>query len=175
MTDSESSQKILKILSGLYLTLKNIDSKLDKVNEVTEVHIDESSGDVHKNRKILKRIDKLSKKYISESESESESYSDSDSDFEFESTKYRLSVDEEDLHNLSQDNIHKLLEDNIFNLSYDIDDGINDIRMAMQKYFTESRISHLSSKFDERKLISLAEYNYHIKKEIIYSQKYLKY
>ena len=51
MSESELSQKILKIISGLYLTIKNINSKLDKVTEVTEVHIDESSGDVHKNRK----------------------------------------------------------------------------------------------------------------------------
>ena len=84
--------KILKLLSGLYITLKNIDSKLDKVNEVTEVHIDESSGDVHINRKMLKRLYTLSKKFKSESESESESESNSDSESDSESTKSPLNL-----------------------------------------------------------------------------------
>ena len=51
MVESELSQKILKNLSGLYLTLKNIDSKLDKINEVTEVHIHEETGDFQTNKK----------------------------------------------------------------------------------------------------------------------------
>ena len=139
MIDSESSQKIFKLLSGLYLTLKNIDSKLDKITEVTEVNIYESSGDVRTDRKILKRVDKLSKKYISESES----YSDP------ELTKHPFSVERK----------------NVYNLSQDIEDGINDICMSMQKHFIESRISHLSSSLNQRKM-SLDEYNSNIEKAI---------
>ena len=129
----------------MYLTLKNIDSKLDKITEVTEVHIHEESGDVRTNRKILKQVDKSSKKYTSDldTDSDSESYSDS------ELTKYPLSVERK----------------NVYNLSKDIEDGINDICMSMQKHFIESRISYLSSLLNQRKL-SLDEYNYYIEKEI---------
>ena len=90
MVGSELSQKILKILSGLYLTLKNIDSKLDKTTEVTEVNIYESSGDVRTDRKILKRVNKSSNKYISEPESESDSDSESYSDSELKKSTHNV-------------------------------------------------------------------------------------
>ena len=116
MTESESSQEIVKLLRGLYLTIKIINSKLDKVNEVNEVHIDESSGDVHITRKLLQRSRIFSKKFKSESESESES------------------------------EVKEIATENIYNLSKDIHDGINDICMAMQKYYIDDELNALACK-----------------------------
>ena len=80
MTESESSQEILKLLHELNSTIKSIDSKLDnKANEVNEVNIDESSGDVHITRKLLQPPLIAAKIFKSESESESELKSKSES------------------------------------------------------------------------------------------------
>ena len=119
MTESESSQEILKLLHELNLTIKSIDSKLDnKVNEVNEVDIDESSGDVNITRKLLQPSLIFSKKYKSESESLSKS-----------EKRYR-----------------RIAEENVYNISKDIQDGVYDICMAMQKYYIDDELNALACK-----------------------------
>ena len=104
MTELESSQEILKLLHELNITIKSIDSKLDnEVNEVNEVDIDESSGDVHISRKRFRietsiRFPRISKPlgiraprtFKSESESESESQSLSKSEKWYRHSKKRI-------------------------------------------------------------------------------------
>ena len=138
MTESESSNEILNLSEGLHTTLKSIDSKLNNIAyKVNEVHINESSGDVHIAKKLL--IRKLLKKSESESESESE----------LELTKSPLNIETKNVHNLSKD----------------IEDGVHDIFLAMQNHFIDSKISYLVSLVNDR-LLSLDEYNYNIEKGI---------
>ena len=114
----------------------------DSGYKVNEVHINESSGDVHIAKKLL--IRKLFKKSESQSQSESESESDSELD--------------------SESNLN-IKTKNVYNISRDIEDGVRDIFLSIQKYYVDSRISDLVGEVNERPLC-LDEYNDKIEKGI---------
>ena len=122
MTESEKSQEILNLLHELNTTIKSIDSKLNY--EVNEVDIDESSGDVHITRKLLKPL-KTNTFKIEPSKRFNTLKSESESKSKPKSEKH-------------------IAVRNVYNLSKDIEDGVYDICIAMQKYYIDDELNVLA-------------------------------
>ena len=122
MTESEKSQEILNLLHELNTTIKSIDSKLNY--EVNEVDIDESSGDVHITRKLLKPL-KTNTFKIEPSKRFNTLKSESESKSKPKSEKH-------------------IAVRNVYNLSKDIEDGVYDICIAMQKYYIDDELNALA-------------------------------